>query len=419
MEIAAPSLNWTEQPIEVISLGCGQFSQLTDAAKHVIENAEVIIGAPRHFEEINHLKCSAEKINFPLPFEQLENILLAQSNQSIVVLASGDALFFGVGSTLTKIVGRDNLSFHPNISSVQASFHLIGLAWQQAIVVSLHGHPLTTLRRDLVDGRLLALLIDQQTNPYSIAAELTEQGFGKSTMWVCEAIGSEAENVQPYIAQDLSLIDVNFHALSVCIVQVCGTAQFQPSFPGIADHLFSTGAEPGFGMISKREVRLAILSLMQASNQEIAWDIGSGCGSISVEWARWNSTGTIFAIESDARRIVHIKTNCERFGTTHNVKLVKGEAPESCETLPDPDCIFVGGSNGLGPMLEYAWSRLKPGGKLIASAVTKSSTVALEQFYHGRNSREWIELQVTKNLPDSSDERVFAPVIIAKCTKPL
>lgn len=416
--ISPSKLNWPGSTIEVVSLGCGQLNPLSNAAISAIENAQVIIGAPHHFDEINPLGCDAEKRTFPSPFQELENLLLSNWNQHIVVLASGDALYFGVGSTLIKLVGRENCWFHPNISSVQACFHRIGLPWQLARVISLHGRPLSSLRRDLVNGRLFALLTDQHTNPDAMATELTEQGFGESTVWVCEAIGGDAERVQAYIARELMLVDINFHPLNVCIARLKGAPRLQPSFPGIADHLFSTGAEPGFGMISKREVRMVILSLMQPSDEETAWDIGAGCGSVSVEWARWNPSGKIFAIEPDVERIAHIETNCQRFGSTQNVKLVQGEAPEICTALPDPDCIFVGGSNGLVAMLDYAWSRLKRGGKLVASAVTESSQQALQQFYQERENREWIEMQVTKNLPNSGAERTLAPVFIAKCTKP-
>ena len=410
-------IDWKGEPISVVSLGCDRLSALTPLATTAIQQAQVIFGSEHHFKEIDDIDTQAEKIAFSSPFSELGSQLDAQQSKRVVVLASGDALYFGVGKYLTRIVGSNRLTFHPNISSVQACFHALGLAWQDARVVSLHGRPLNSLRRHLFDGRLIACLTDAKSNPIAIARELQSQGFSESRIWVCEAMGSPRQRVGDYSASELATSKSVFDELNVCVIQLSGRQTLLPSFPGIADHLFSTGAEPGFGMISKREVRLTILSLMQPVPGEIAWDIGAGCGSISVEWARWNETGHIYAIENNPARIEHIKINSERFGADHNLSVIEASAPAGCDELPDPDCIFIGGSRGLDEMLEYAWRRLRAGGKLVASAVTETSRQALSDFVPGKRGLEQIDIQVSKNLPQSHELRTLKPVLVVKCIK--
>jgi precorrin-6Y C5,15-methyltransferase (decarboxylating) len=410
-------INWKGEPISVVSLGCGRLSALTPLATEAIRQAQVIFGSRHHFDEIYDLDTNAEKIAFSSPFSELGSQLDAQQSKRVVVLASGDALYFGVGKYLTRIVGSNRLTFHPNISSVQASFHALGLPWQDARVVSLHGRPLNSLRRHLANGRLIACLTDAKSNPIAIARELQAQGFSGSRIWVCEAMGSPQQRVGEFAVAELAKSKSSFDELNVCVIQLSGKQTLLPSFPGIADHLFSTGAKPGFGMISKREIRLTILSLMQPAPGEVAWDIGAGCGSVSVEWARWNEAGHIYAIENDPARIEHIKINSERFGTDHNLSVIETSAPAGCDGLADPDCIFIGGSRGLEEMLEYAWRRLRTGGKLVASAVTESSRQALSEFIPGKHGLEQIDIQVSKNLPESSESRTLKPVMVVKCIK--
>ena len=416
-------IQWKGIPLTVISLGCGKQSVLPDAAMEEVRKADLVLGAKRHLKEIAHIETDAEQRRFPSPFSALRDILKTNRGRRIIVLASGDALLYGIGTWLTRLVGRKHLVFYPNISSIQYCFHAIGLPWQQAEIVSVHGRPLKTLRRHIRHNHLIAVMTDDQSRPDRIARELCRQGYDGSMMWVCEAMGQPEQQIQSGTAASLSRSNLSFHPLNVCIIlQKRNREMIHPSlpgFPGIPDHLFATGSKPGYGMISKRETRLTILSLMQPENGEIAWDIGAGCGSVSVEWARWNRTGQIYAIEQSSSRMDHIIENNERFGTIQNLTPIQGTAPGCCTALPDPDCVFIGGSGGLAAMLTYAWGRLKPGGKLVASAVTDQSQAALAAFFRDKPAGEWITLGIEKNLPNRLETRSLAPVTIAKCIRPV
>ena len=118
--------------------------------------------------------------------------------------------------------------FYPNISSVQACFHHLGFAWQEAQIISLHGRPLSVLRRYLKDQQLIALFTDQHANPVAIAAELFEQGFAESQIWICQAMGSKQQRITQYRADALATLQPNFHPLNICVVQLRGHHRLCP-----------------------------------------------------------------------------------------------------------------------------------------------------------------------------------------------
>lgn len=416
------AIEWTGAPIDVVSLGVGDPDTLPRSARSALNRADAVIGARHHFTAIAPLEIGARRIPFPSPMADLGLVLTGLNAERVAVLASGDALFYGIGRLLTSLVGRNHLRFHANISSIQACFHTLGRDWQDARVVSLHGRPLSELRRYLEAGALLAVFTDGEATPRAIAAELDGQGFGDSIVWVCEAMGSGDEAVTRFTAAGLAGRQTPFHALNVCIAQLRGRGRM-PVFPGIPDHELSTGAEPGFGMISKREVRLAILSFMQPTRGEIAWDIGAGCGSVSIEWARWNPGGEIHAVEVDPERIEHLDINRRRFGVESNCHVTAGRAPAVCDALPDPACVFIGGSSGrLDAIIDYAWRRLPARGKLVASGVTETSRSLLAGTWRAFSERgiecEWSEIGVTKTLPGAAQTRQLKPVVLFKATKP-
>jgi len=240
-------------PIHVIGMGI-YGGALGHAARTALEQAELIIGATAHLAAF--LELAAEKRPYPSPMSGLPDLLRANAERRIAILASGDPLFFGIGSTLLRQFSPERLVFHPNVSSVQAAFARLGRPWQQAQWVSLHGRPLASLRAALQGNRLYALLTDRDSSPSAIARVLVETGFGESTLWVAEDLGADRERFRSFRAVELADTEAEFSPLNVVIVETRGPGGVLPEFPGIPDERFSTGAEPGKGLLSKREVRL-------------------------------------------------------------------------------------------------------------------------------------------------------------------
>ena len=413
--MTAPSA-WSGPPVQIVGMGM-ETGALGPTARAALTQAELLIGATAHLAAF--LELTAEKRPYPSPMSGLWDLLQPNAGRRIALLASGDPLFFGIGNTLLRYLPPEHLVFHPNVSSIQAAFARLGRPWQQAQWVSLHGRPLASLRAVLQSNRLYALLTDRDSSPTSIARVLVETGFGESDLWVAEELGTADERLRHFRVAQLADVATEFSPLNVMILETRGPGGVLPEFPGIPDHWFSTGAEPGKGLLSKREVRLTILSLLAPRAGETGWDVGAGCGGAAVEWARWNPLGSVHAVEYHPERLEHLGINRERFGVVANLHIVSGRAPEALTDLPDPHAAFIGGSSGnLHDLLDVVWTRLRPGGRLVASAVTEKSRVDLHTFV-GDRAAEWTELSIAhaEQLAGQRVMRPYLPVLLMKLEK--
>tara|TARA_B110000240_G_scaffold50340_1_gene57560 strand:- start:2053 stop:3222 length:1170 start_codon:yes stop_codon:yes gene_type:complete len=342
------------------------------------------MGSPRQLESIAHAQVVANQSRTQpasLCLPKLKHIAHEiKGFDHVVILASGDPLLFGIGKYLQSEFG-DQVTCISGVSSLQGACELTGLSLQDAQPVSLHGRPLNHLKRHLQPHRTLLILTDQNSHPQAIAKVLVAVNLGLSKIHVCERLGYEDQNQQQFIAQDLATNSTPFASLHVTVVHTLGIGHVMPNFPGIADAHFVTDGESGKGLLTKREVRLNILSLLQPAPQDIAWDIGAGCGGVAIEWALWNPQGQVYAIEHHDQRIACLEANKEAFGVSANLSVIQDKAPDCLKELPFPDKVFIGGSGGeLSRIMQLAWQRLKPGGRLATSAVTEPSKAALRQF---------------------------------------
>ena len=384
-------------------IGVTQSNDLVGAARQTVQQADVIIGSERQLDIVRpHLigndNVEWEKKRQYLPklaelkplIDQLSSELCdepsAGKQPSIVVLASGDPLYYGIGRWFAKHYAPERLSFYPAISSIQMACHRLAIALQDVTVLSLHGRPLATLRTQLKNATKLLILTDKHSSPQALARECQETGFAQSTITVLENLSYPHERMRTFsVAQLLDTsAPLEFDPLHVSLLEterVSGDSIMLPEFPGIPDTAYITGAEAGKGMITKREVRLCILSLLQASNDDVIWDIGAGCGGVAIELAYWNNKTAVYAIESHAERLVHLSANQQRFGVVQNLHIISGQAPECLTNLPLPNKIFIGGTGGnMMAMLEAVWPLLPTGGRLVVSAVVESTQYALREF---------------------------------------
>lgn len=370
--------------ITVIGLGICQPPLLNAKALSALGSCDCIMGSPRQLESIAHAQVVANQSRTQpasLCLPKLKHIAHEiKGFDHVVILASGDPLLFGIGKYLQSEFG-DQVTCISGVSSLQGACELTGLSLQDAQLVSLHGRPLNHLKRHLQPHRTLLILTDQNSHPQAIAKVLVAANLGLSKIHVCERLGYEDQNQQQFIAQDLATNSTPFTSLHVTVVHTLGIGHVMPNFPGIADAHFVTDGESGKGLLTKREVRLNILSLLQPAPQDIAWDIGAGCGGVAIEWALWNPQGQVYAIEHHDQRIACLEANKEAFGVSANLSVIQDKAPDCLKELPFPDKVFIGGSGGeLSRIMQLAWQRLKPGGRLATSAVTEPSKAALRQF---------------------------------------
>ncbi len=395
--------------LDIVSMGIGDTNSLPSSALQALNTADVILGAEHHFASLrlpqfnsgfNAKDLEAKQTHYASPFSDVKQQLLSFCGR-VVVLASGDCLYFGIGQWINTHFSDLAPTFHANVSSIQAACHLISKAWQTLTVLSAHGRPLTNIRSELKNHRLYGLLTDKNSQPKDVALILRHAGFDDSSLWVCEAMGTSKQRVRQYSVKELldqtelaanTHPDINnatrkdlpteFHPLHVTIFETSGIGNILPEFPGIPDADFSTdGDKQGSGLLTKKEVRLNILSLLQPTAGDVGWDVGAGCGGVSVEWAHWNKEGKVYAIEYHADRLPHLLENQQRFGVGNNLHIIEGRAPLALKSLPTPQKIFVGGSGGdLPSILSLCWERLDIKGKLVIACVTENNKSTAQAF---------------------------------------
>ena len=369
--------------IHVIGLGVGAGMRLSAPAEKALKAAHTVIGSNRQLEmaKVYLVDDGANRRELP-KLSELKALIEELPDGEVVVLASGDPLYFGIGRWLGQRFEAGRLRFYPAVSSLQALCHRYGVALQDCEVVSLHGRPPSDINRVLKRNRNLLVLTDQHSHPRALAEACIRAGFAQSRIYIGENIGADGERFRESAVLDVAESD-NFECsdLHVSLLQTRGPGGVLPEFPGIDDHSFATDAASGQGMFTKREVRLAILALLQPGNGDVIWDVGAGCGGVATELTHWNPRVSVYAIEQNATRLACLAQNRERFGCVANLNIVEGRAPAAFAGLPAANKVFVGGSDGeLETILAECWQGLPRGGLLVASAVTESSRQRLQSF---------------------------------------
>ena len=364
-------MQWVIMPAEgqppawltVVGIGEDGLAGLGDEAKRRIAGAEVIFGGKRHLALVASF-AKGEARPWPIPFDAEMHEVLALAGSKVCVLASGDPFFHGVGATLARKVKAPEMHVIPAPSAVSLAAARLGWALQDIETVSLHGRPLDLIRPLLQpNARILALTSDAEA-PAAIARLLVELDFGASRLTVLEALGGPKETLRSACADAFGLENINPLNVLAIEVEPGADARVLPLTVGLADHLFDHD-----GQITKREIRAITLSALAPRRGELLWDIGAGSGSVSIEWMRAHSSLRAIAIETNPIRAARIGRNAAACGVPGLV-VVEGSAPKALAGLDTPDAIFIGGGGSDAGVLNAAIKALRPGGRLVANAVT-------------------------------------------------
>ncbi|WP_373091641.1 precorrin-6y C5,15-methyltransferase (decarboxylating) subunit CbiE [Zhongshania sp.] len=423
LDKAMPSLSQTRLfPVDVIGLGVGNSAgeplHLAATAQVALGAADWVIGSARQLALV--APWVPEQRARLLPkiselFAQLEDM----PDKRVVVLASGDPLYYGIGRCLIAHFGVDALRFHAGVSSIQAACHRLALSLQDVDVLSLHGRPVSVLRRYLRAGARLLILTDKHSHPRQLAQLCVECGFSQARISVCENLGYPQEAISHWIVTELLAEgggqSREFAGLHVSVIHAGAGGGVLPVFPGIADAQFFTDGASGQGMLTKREVRMNILSLMQVQPSDVVWDIGAGCGGVAVELARWGSGAQVYAVESHVHRLACLQQNRDYFGVPDRLHIIAGRAPGVLAELPPANKVFIGGSGGeLTQILQQVWSGIPLGGCVVVSAVTETSQQLLRRFEQqlvaGQYRSEALQIAVSRR-GELAGEPCFRPLL--------
>jgi precorrin-6Y C5,15-methyltransferase (decarboxylating) len=398
--------------LTVIGIGEDGLGGLGEAARAALKSATVVFGGQRHLAMLP-ADLGALRRPWPTPFEGAFDQVLALKGSPVCILASGDPMLYGMGASLSRLVASDEMHVLPAPSSFSLAAARMGWALQDVVLLTIHGRPLETLNLHLHDGARLFILSHDGTSPAAIARLLTGRGFGPSHVTALEHMGGAKERRIDGIARDWSVAEVA--ALNLVAVACVAGAEALPfsTLAGLPDDAYQND-----GQLTKRDVRAVTLARLAPRPGELLWDVGAGCGSIGIEWMRAHPNCRAIAIEADPGRQQLIRANSLTLGVP-GLDLVAGAAPGALKGLPTPDAIFIGGGVTEPDVLDLCWAALKPGGRLVANAVTVQSEMLLVTW-QGKIGGELTRISVSqaKPLGDFDAWRAALPVTIFSAQKP-
>jgi precorrin-6Y C5,15-methyltransferase (decarboxylating) len=379
--------------LNIVGIGQDGLSGLSDAVKDLLKKAEVIFGSSRHHQLTSTLDVS--RVHWPKPFDLIYEKIASYRGKIVVVLVTGDPLWFSAGIQIKDFFVKEEIIFYPHISAFQSVAARMIWPMSEIEMLSVHGRPLEKIIPYLQPNQKLIVLTSGSETPKEIAELLTDRNFGKSKMTVFSSMGDKNEQLFFQTAENWKKSVPSFNTLAIeCLP--AGFCDIVPKTPGLSDNVFKND-----GTMTKREVRAVTLSKLKPTNGAVLWDIGCGCGSVSIEWMRSASNSVAIGVDKRADRCELSSINAINLGVP-DFKVINGQAPEALHNLDKPDAIFIGG--GLSKeIFEFSWSQLTTNGRLVVNVVTlKSQALLLELYSQYGGDISQLEIKRVEQIGDST-----------------
>ncbi len=379
-------------PVVVVGIGADGWDGLSPRARRAVEDADVLRGSGRQLALVPD-DVPAERVPWPSPMAPaLASLVTDHPGRRVVVLASGDPMLSGVGTSLVRLHGAGAVEVVPHPSSVTLACARLGWAVEETQVVSVVGRPVELVAPHATPGRRLLVLGSDGGTPAQVARLLADRGYGASRLVALAQLGGPAERQVTGTAADWPHAATD--PLVVTAVEVVADPHTVPlpTVPGLPDDAYAHD-----GQLTKRDVRAVTLARLAPLPERLLWDVGAGAGSIGIEWMRVHPSCRAVAVESSAERARRIGENATRLGVP-GLQVVEGRAPAALDGLPAPDAVFVGGGLTSEGLLEACWAALRPGGRLVANAVTVEGEAVLAAW-RARAGGELVRLGVQRAEP--------------------
>jgi precorrin-6Y C5,15-methyltransferase (decarboxylating) len=425
-----------ERKILVVGVGDDGPAGLSPELLKRVKRADLLVGGRRHLELFRGVAAERLTITNDLP-RLLQQLGRAYEWQRVVVLASGDPCFYGIGPMLAELFGRHTVEIVPHASSVALAFARLGQSWQDATVVSAHGRPLADAVRQAQGATKLAVLTDDANTPGVVAEALLVAGADNATAYVFGHLGGARESERETSLAGLRRTTTS-PPLNILVVPqlTWGATHATPARVGVAPAPTSgddgePGRELAFGLpesayahvgslITKPEVRAVSLSKLRLRASGVLWDVGAGSGSLGIEAASLVPSLSVVAVEQAEPQRRLLRQNVAATGFRERVSIVAGAAPEALVGLPDPDAVFVGGSGGhLVEILDVVRARLKRGGRIVLNLVTLDHIGQTHDWARSYNvEAEIVQVSVARGVPIVGMVRLQAenPVTVVTLT---
>lgn len=375
----------------ILGLNCGETWALGSALERYQDLFAVadVIGAAESV--LFHLRgrLNARLLPLSLPVRDWLADLGTQARvgKRILLLADGDPLFFGLGSTLADMRPDWETRFIPAITCMQEACARLGLPWANLTVVSLHGREnLQPLFEALNQKKDFCLLCGTGPGPDYVARLIRDRSCLDYRVHIFRRLGHKDEESQAMCLETCAV--THFPANTLSIFRRIDAGDFK----GVSD----TGLLGDYS--TAKMVRGAVLQLLDIQASDIVWDIGAGSGRMGFDMASRASQGKVYSIERQSARLMDIQYNRQRVDC-FNLEIINGHAPDALERLPAPAAIFIGGGlSSSEELLETCAKRLLPGGRMVAACIL------LETLYKCMNwdwangfGTSFVELQIGRS----------------------
>lgn len=363
----------------VIGIGEDGWDDLSADARDLLYESEIVLGGERHLKMLPK-DWEGERIVWSSPIREAVSKIASwrpedsASVQKVAIMASGDPLCYGIATKLLRHLPIEEIWIKPALTTFSLMCSRIGWSLPDVETLTIHGRPVEMLHPFVQPGAKLLVLSKGEESPEKAAKLLCARGFGKSIITVLEHLGGRKERQFSGPADSWNHPEgAALNAMAIeCIPE--SNATILSKIPGLPDEAFFHD-----GQLTKREIRAVSLSRLMPVVDQVLWDVGAGCGSVAIEWMRTSPRCRAVAIEKSKSRLKLIEQNSQELGVPM-LQIISGSAPEVLADLPAPDAVFIGGGLSSGNLLQTCWTALKPGGRLVANAVTLEGEQKLLQW---------------------------------------
>lgn len=352
----------------IIGCGMGNMDALTVEAQEVMQSCGFLLGAPRLLEpyDLPQKAC--------LRNDEIIEAIHESKEERIGVLVSGDPGFFSASKKLLKQLDNYEVRVICGISSLAYFCAELKTSWDDAAFVSAHGRDMEDILPVVAANEKVFILTGGENTVSIICQKLTTCGFGMLPVAVGQDLSQDKERITCATVAELATQD--FGNMSVMLVWNPDAGAMPAA--GIPDDAFVRGDVP----MTKFEVRSVSVAKLRVCSADIVYDIGAGSGSMSIELARHAYLGKVYALEQNERAIELIKQNIVKF-RTYNLAVIHAKSPDGLDTLPPPNRVFIGGSNGSLKMILDAVLAKNPAATIVVNAITletlNEAVVCMEQ----------------------------------------
>ena len=371
--------------LSIVGIG---YRPLSTRSHDIVKNADTLLASSRlldvfrRYKEYEAVKDRIQVINsVPETITYIKKWFSQDTSGELVLLASGDPFFFGIGRRMVEDFGKERIEITPDLSSMQEAFARINVPWDDAFCISVHGGPDIAKRRALpyevsdIPSLIrkypkIAVLTDRQNNPARIAGEI---GTAPADLrdgveiHVCERLGYPDEHIWTGSINEAAGMTFTEPNVMLILRPASEDRNLEIAFGLREDELTHRDR-----LITKDEVRAVSIHKLRLPAKGLLWDIGAGSGSVSIEAARIVPGLKVIAIEREEEQVARIRANKMKFDV-HNLEIVPGSAPDALEELGAPDRVFIGGSGGrLAAIVELASKKMRAGIIVINAATLET-----------------------------------------------